>query len=60
MIEQLARYKEERMRREYDHLREELDLAAEREALEKAKEKRRVERMERQRKQLEEFHVKKN
>ena len=56
MIEHIAKYQEEKMKREYDKLQEELENEAQRERMEALKESKRQKRMELQRKQLDEHH----
>ncbi|TNV73880.1 hypothetical protein FGO68_gene6533 [Halteria grandinella] len=56
LIEQIAKFHEEKMKREYDKLQEELEKEAERERFEQLKEQKRVRRLEKQKKLLQEFH----
>ena len=55
LIEQIAKYKEDKMRREYERLQGELEQEAEKERLSREKEAKRKKRMEQVKKQLEEY-----
>lgn len=46
MVEKIAKYREEKMRREYELLQEELEREAQREMQERIKEDKRIRRME--------------
>ncbi len=56
MIEAIARFKEDKMRREFVRLQDELKAQDERERLEKEKDSKRQRRMMRARKELDDFH----
>ena len=59
MIEAIARFKEDKMRREFLRLQDELKAQEERELFEKEKDSKRQRRMMRAKKELEDFHQQK-
>jgi hypothetical protein len=58
IIEAIARYKEEKMKKEFDRLQDELKMQEEREKTEREKDLKRQRRMLKAKKDLEEFHAK--